>query len=336
MSLNRNQYISLLFLKGRIKKLPIIGKFVIFTWWRLKKIVYPILYLLGYYPFKLTCSPESYSPVERIDLIPEIIINKRAPTTPGQSCLGSEIDYYTENFKRLFQELIEPPGKMERKSWEFVKVIEGLANFGTLHSQSRGLGVGSGCEKPLYYFSRHCKEIVGIDLYASDHPDWVHTANSDILANPSKYAPFSYPKERLVLRHMDATQMSLPNNSFDFVFSFSAIEHFGSRDNIRKTMHEIQRVLKPNGVAAITTELIITKGASHHEYFTLPELNEVMIQTPGLQLIGDLNLALNESDLAHVIDLQKNVATDVSIIFKHGSMAFTPVVLFLRKAPKNV
>jgi len=336
LGLSRKEYISLLFLKGRVKQLPVIGSILIFIWWRLKKVIYPFYYLMGYYPLRITCPPESYSPVAPSDLIEGVSLNLRKISSPGESCLASEIDYSEEAFKRIFKDLIEPPGKMERKSWEFVKVIQGLEKLGCLKQNARGLGVGSGCEKPLYYFASHCTEIVGIDLYASDHPDWVHTANSDILANPSKYAPFSYPTERLVLRHMDATQMSLPDESFDFVFSFSAIEHFGSRDNIRKTMNEIQRVLKPNGIAAITTELIITKGASHHEYFTFPELNEVMIQTPGLQLIGDLNLALNESDLAHVIDLQKNVATDVSIIFKHGSMAFTPVVLFLRKAPKNV
>jgi ubiquinone/menaquinone biosynthesis C-methylase UbiE len=58
---------------------------------------------------------------------------------------------------------------------------------------------------------------------------------------------------------MDGTKLEFPSNTFDIAFSFSSIEHFGGENHsgALKGLKEIERVLKPGGIAVITTEYII-------------------------------------------------------------------------------
>ena len=58
---------------------------------------------------------------------------------------------------------------------------------------------------------------------------------------------------------MNGTQLEFPSDSFDVVFSFSSIEHFGGENysGALKSLKEMERVLKPGGIAVVTTEYII-------------------------------------------------------------------------------
>jgi len=65
---------------------------------------------------------------------------------------------------------------------------------------------------------------------------------------------------------MDGTNISFEDNTFDVVFSYSSIEHFGSKDAAAKTMQEIERVLKPGGVLSLTTEVLLSGDIYEKEY----------------------------------------------------------------------
>ena len=67
---------------------------------------------------------------------------------------------------------------------------------------------------------------------------------------------------------MDATTLDFPSETFDIAFSFSSIEHFGGRNHegALKSMKEIERVLKPGGIAVIATEYMLN-NKEHPEYF---------------------------------------------------------------------
>lgn len=58
---------------------------------------------------------------------------------------------------------------------------------------------------------------------------------------------------------MNGTQLEFPSDSFDVVFSFSSIEHFAGENysGPLKSLKEMERVLKPGGIAVVTTEYII-------------------------------------------------------------------------------
>ena len=78
-----------------------------------------------------------------------------------------------------------------------------------------------------------------------------------MLIDPGKFAPHPFNRRRIGVQVMDGTSITFEDNSFDAALSYSSIEHFGSREAIVKTMKEIERVLKPGGVASITTEIFV-------------------------------------------------------------------------------
>ncbi len=53
---------------------------------------------------------------------------------------------------------------------------------------------------------------------------------------------------------MDAKQLDFEDDSFDAIFSSSSIEHFGDFPDVRRSVEEMFRVLRPGGVLALATE----------------------------------------------------------------------------------
>lgn len=330
LHISRELQIQLMHLKGRVKRHPLCPSFIIKTWWNLKHTTNIVRSAFGQYPTS-DKSEVGYYSLPTNELASGVTADLNEPHGIGVSCLASELDFFIPEFKETFIEMIEPVGKMHRKSWEFVMATLGLKKLGAFGPTKRGLGIGSGCEKPLYHFAKYSGEVIGTDLYLNDAVDWQHTSHSGILANPSKYAPFNYPKDNLKLMHMNAMDLQFEPDSFDYVFSISSIEHFGSRDNIQKSMQEIERVLKPGGIAAISTEYILNRDGNHHEFFTFDELQTHMIKSHNMELIGPLDLRLSKQDLRHMLDFEVNMNKPISIIFKTGPLIFTPLLLFFRK-----
>lgn len=62
------------------------------------------------------------------------------------------------------------------------------------------------------------------------------------------------------IRQMDASQMSLPEASFDFVYSFSVFEHLPDPVAVINEMH---RVLKPEGVGYVSAHFWTSVSGSH-------------------------------------------------------------------------
>jgi hypothetical protein len=58
---------------------------------------------------------------------------------------------------------------------------------------------------------------------------------------------------------MDARRLEFEDESFDFVFSASSIEHFGSVEDIETALREMHRVLKPGGACVLTTEIKLNR-----------------------------------------------------------------------------
>lgn len=66
------------------------------------------------------------------------------------------------------------------------------------------------------------------------------------------------PKAPVV--RMSATQMTFPKESFDFVYSHSVFEHI---DDPGAALREIERVLRPGGVAYVSVHLYTSHSGSH-------------------------------------------------------------------------
>ena len=131
-----------------------------------------------------------------------------------------------------------------------------MKRFGKLNNNCQAIGVASAHEAILFYLANKLNHVYSTDLY--DSSKFSYTP-SDFPENPKKYAPFPYKENALTVMRMDATKLEFPSENFDIAFSFSSIEHFGGENHSRslKSMKEIERVLKPGGIAVITTEYII-------------------------------------------------------------------------------
>jgi glycosyltransferase involved in cell wall biosynthesis/SAM-dependent methyltransferase len=228
----------------------------------------------------------------------------------------------------LMRDMYQPVG-IHRKSWEYALAIKGLTELGVVGPDSVGLAVGAGSETPLFYFANHIKRMVATDLY--DNPD--HEGTPAMLANPHAFAPFPYREEHLEVLRMSGDNLEFPDGSFDFVFTLSSIEHFGSREIQHRSVAEMARVLRPGGIACIITELILTDG-NDKEYFTLEEVDGMFLRHPQLELVGgDLDLSISESLVDYPVDLleTKHLNRSPHIVLKRGPLKWTSLSMFLRR-----
>lgn len=151
-----------------------------------------------------------------------------------------------------------PDGAEWRKYWEVAMAVLTFRDTGLLGDWARILGIGAGNEPTVFHLTQHAQHVLATDLYLAE--GWEESADSTMLTDPGRHWPFPWDPTRLEVRHMDALLLDLPDGSFDGVFSSSSIEHFGDRDDVRRSLDEIFRVLRPGGVLSISTEYRIAGG----------------------------------------------------------------------------
>jgi ubiquinone/menaquinone biosynthesis C-methylase UbiE len=218
---------------------------------------------------------------------------------------------------------------IHRKAWEYAYCIHGLQKLGAVRPENTAIAVGAGHERPLFYFANRIERMVATDLYEN----WGIDGNPDMLSAPEKFAPFPYRKENLEVHQMNATDLHFEDNTFDFAFTLSSIEHFGSRKNITTAMSEMHRVLKPGGFLCLTTEFILNKSR-HPEFFTLDEFRQHILESTPLKMVGgDMDLRISHSTVGNIIDLdsEKDLTISPHIVLKTGEVLFTSVLCFLQK-----
>ncbi len=119
-----------------------------------------------------------------------------------------------------------------RTRYRFVKLaLEELASRRSFNN-GLNLGCGEGDYDPM--ISSFCKEMISCDINEEDI-SFARELNSGI--------------ENIEYKVENAIDLSFPDNSFDLIVSTEVIEHVG---NSPKMIEEIQRVLKPGGVAIMT------------------------------------------------------------------------------------
>lgn len=96
------------------------------------------------------------------------------------------------------------------------------------------LEAGVGLGKWLNYFQKRGYDIVGIDY-------------SDVAVKKLKEFDSS-----LNVVHGDITKIPFDNGSFDVYLSYGVLEHLENREDLKKAIDEMHRVLKKGGIAYIT------------------------------------------------------------------------------------
>jgi SAM-dependent methyltransferase len=256
-------------------------------------------------------------------------------------------DWKNSEIKEALAELqkLSPEGFIHRKDWEWALGIIAMRRFGKLNEKSTAIGVGSGREAILYYLANKVKHVYATDLYKVRN--WMEAAPSDFPENPKKYAPFPYKEDALTVLRMDGTKLEFPSESFDIAFSFSSIEHFGGGKNhsgALRSLKEIERVLKPGGLAVITTEYIIN-DKEHPEFFNKRTIySDLIDKSERLKLVEPLDLRITTKTLDTVIDYSSvgvswnNINNDYKrthphIVLRIKNILFTSIMLVFQKMP---
>ena len=147
------------------------------------------------------------------------------------------------------------------------------------------------------------KHVYATDLYGEINK-WNNAAPSNFLNNPKEYAPFPYKEDALTVLRMDGTKLEFPSDTFDIAFSFSSIEHFGgeNHEGALKSLKEIERVLKKDGIAVIATEYIIN-DKDHPEFFNRDTIySDLIDKLDSLKLVEPLDLRITTKTLDTVMN----------------------------------
>lgn len=310
---------------------------------------------------------------ERIDYIIRTgIINKIKEHVSNNPLIGSSIcglanlrEWYIPEWVKIQKDLNEgkyyPPNFIHRKIWEWVQCIYGLEKLGVferrederLEDERREiteitcLGVGVGHEPLIYYFSNKVDKVVATDLY-EESADWARKnakeGDPEILIDIDKFAPFPYRKDHVSIERMNGCDLKFNDNTFDFVWSCSSIEHFGSHEDAAIAMREIERVLKKGGIAAIATEYIIKQFLfpgfkTYHSnplFFSLDDIYRYLIASHNLKLVQDIDFSVDEYCLDHHIVYPDEIGSPHTInkphmILRFEDIFFTSIFMFFRK-----
>jgi len=164
------------------------------------------------------------------------------------------------------------------------------------------------------------------------------------------------PFEQLDIRIMNATNLSFPDNYFDFVYSAWVFEHI---DNVPAAIKEVNRVLKPSGIAWIGVHLFPSLSGGHHIDWIYPDKSPSKKVPPWDHLLDNkypVNTYLNKLRLEQYrkifrehIDIfdekltyegEKFLTPEIEQILRHKGYTredlLTRSVIFLCRKKKNI
>jgi len=223
-------------------------------------------------------------------------------------------------------------GRLHRKYWEWGLGLYALHRLGCIRPDAVALSVGAGVEWPLFYLANRVRRVHATDLYSAE--SHYHGLDPTVPDHAAQLAPFPYRAEALVFQKMNALDLQFDDNTFDFVFTFSSIEHFGGHGGAVLAMQEIGRVLKPGGVAVIATELIIN-DARHEEFFRPEDIQPCFVSGSGLEPVEPLDLHIDAELISHPVRFEVPQGfqgyTGPHTSVQCGHLTFTSIEFCLRK-----
>lgn len=227
---------------------------------------------------------------------------------------------------------------LNRKTWEVAMAVLSFDRLGMLDGTKEFLGIGAAKEETIVILSNYARRVFATDIYL-DPGSWEEWYSADILIDARPHFDDRLNHRKVVFQHVDGTDLPYEDESFDGIFSCSSIEHFGDESQIRRAIEEAYRVLKPGGVAAISTEYKIGgEGDGFHnvQLFDRERLERVWLDGLNWDAIDfiDENLCKSEPvDFERSIH-DKEYASQAfpHMILNNGQYQWTSVHLTLVKA----
>lgn len=194
---------------------------------------------------------------------------------------------------------------LNRKTWEMAMALLSFDKLGLLDGDKEFLGIGVAREDIISILSNHARRVFATDIYLSPET-WGEWHSPDMLIDPRPYFSNTLNWKRVVFQHVNGKELPYEDESLDGVFSCSSIEHFGDESDIRRSVEEICRVLKPGGVAAISTEYRIQgeSGFDNLQLFDRERLQRVWIDGLNWKALDFIDEKYCESD---PIDFRRSI-----------------------------
>lgn len=195
---------------------------------------------------------------------------------------------------------------LNRKTWEVAMAILSFDRLGLMDGTKEFLGIGAAKEETIVILSNNARRVFATDIYL-DPGSWGGWYSEDILVDARPHFDERLNWRKVVFQHVDGTNLPYEDNCFDGIFSCSSIEHFGDEAAIRRAIEEVYRVLKPGGVAAISTEYKISgQGEGFHnvQLFDKDRLERVWLDGLSWKAIDFLDENLCKSN---PVDFEKSI-----------------------------
>ena len=258
-------------------------------------------------------------------------------------------DWFVSRFSSIISTELHEVPRFHRKQWEFAIIFDYLQNAGMLREDATGISFGSGRELLLYALANHVRQIWATDMY-SESTIWSDARTDNFDAFVRNSPPFSSRTDRISARRMDMRQIEFPDESFDFAYSSSAVEHIGGWDDFKTHLAEVKRVLKPGGVYVMTTDIVY--GPPTHEPTNIKfdaEGLEWWLRESGMDYrpVIDCRVTRHLINTPMPADLMTYLTPDgaegrpnlfgqlVQIQMLAGCHPYSSVVLEMRKAPSD-
>jgi hypothetical protein len=162
-----------------------------------------------------------------------------------------------------------PPGRPERKLWEWCYILAAAEQAGALRAGSSALGFGVGTEPVPAALARAGVRVLATDMPPADAGAWAltgqHLASTDSMSRPA-IVPDNELTRLVALRYVDMNDVPDDLGSFDLIWSSCAIEHLGSPEAGLRFVVRTLTNLRPGGVSVHTTELELTRRDSTADY----------------------------------------------------------------------
>jgi len=204
-------------------------------------------------------------------------------------------DWADPRFRLVVREALGIRPRIHARQWEDAAAFIGVADAGKLHPGSRGIGFGCGREPLTFALGARSGHLTVTDLYEAGTA-WTVARTADPRAFVLGAAPAGFPAERLAVHHMDMRTITYPDQHFDFCYSISAFEHIGDEEDFLQHFREVRRVLKPDGVYALTTEVFLgetTRRTRGNYAFAVQDLLRLFADA-GLQAAPEVDMRLSD------------------------------------------
>ena len=270
-------------------------------------------------------------------LAPDVPARESTSLSVGLSKICDADDWEDDAWWDIARELQAPAPafrdftQRHRATWEATQIAAGLARQGCLHASAVGLSVGAGIEPLLWWLPERVRLLVAVDLY-DPNAEEEYGVPQDLLKDPAAHAPRPFPKERLRVLSMDARLLEFGDATFDFVYCAAALHDFGDAHQSAIALAEMARVVKPGGVVALSTDVVVD-GRPHDVAFKPAELAGEMFAGTGLHLIEPFDSSISPRTL------EGWVAGDVErtphFLVPSGNAIVSSAVVFARKEVRS-